>query len=655
MNKIFALIIVGLFPTCILAQEQKQDARLEKVSYKEFSKEKEFQNLFSSKKGQGKDGTLPIQVNRSVLASIWEKEPKELEIRVPLPDKKAETYRFEKTSFATEDFAITTSDGRKLMGKEYLGLHYKLSPGQKTRIGGISFREDGLMGVISHENGNYNIGEAAPGKGNYLIVDDSRLAFPGWDCKSQEIQDIFKESDEKPQSNKSTASTLCKPVRVFMEADFQLYSRSSNNMTTATNFVTGLFNLVSQLFRNESINLQLSGIFVWTTTDPYATMTSSITILNAFAANRPVSGINGNLTHLLSARSAGLGGIAYTGIMCNSGVRHGFSNIHYQYSALPTYSWSVNCVTHELGHNFGSKHTHWCGWSLPNGTTGRIDSCWAGEGSCGTNQKTRRGTIMSYCHVSGGGIDFNLGFGPLPGKVIRDGLTAATCIASTGCLATPTVSVDSTSNRDRNFRITISIPANHNGNSWNLLENGTVIQTGSLANQNAATITVNLSNKPNGTYSYSARLSSSVTSNTSSSVSVVVAVPIIPPSTGNCTATGLTAWFGTDGKLRFRFGLSSTCNSYRVEICRYNLSNPSQTPVGSAVPVACGVRNGMTAYSPTTAERTAGFIERVADPQPANASTPGMGSFWYSVDVTCNGTGCTTTNRTRTYIFVPGI
>jgi len=63
----------------------------------------------------------------------------------------------------------------------------------------------------------------------------------------------------------------------------------------------------------------------------------------------------------------------------------------------------------------------------------------------------------------------------------------------------------------------------------------------------------------------------------------------------------------------------------------------------------------MSAYVPTTAERSANLIQRVASPQPSSAVTPGMGSYWYSIDVLCTGAGCTTTNRTRTYIFVPGI
>ena len=138
---------------------------------------------------------------------------------------------------------------------------------------------------------------------------------------------------------------------------------------------------------------------------------------------------------------------------------------------------------------------------------------------------------------------------------------------------------------------------------------------------------------------------------------MLVAVPAVNPgSSGVCTANGLQAWFGSDGKMRFKFGISSPCTTYTVQVCRYNLTDPTITPSAGAVPVACGVRNSMSAYSPTSAEWAQGFIERVADPQPTNMSTAGMGSFWYSVDITCNSGGsCTTTNRTRTYIFVPGI
>jgi len=169
---------------------------------------------------------------------------------------------------------------------------------------------------------------------------------------------------------------------------------------------------------------------------------------------------------------------------------------------------------------------------------------------------------------------------------------------------------------------------------------------------------VAVSGKSNGIYAYRVVLSNASSTSSSSTISVSVAVPTVStPQPGSvCTATGLHSSFGSDGKMRFKFGINSPCTTYNVQVCRYNLSNPNVIPSAGAIPVACGVRNGMSAYPPSSTEWAQGFIERVADPQPSNRISPGMGSFWYSVDVTCNSSGgCTTTNRTRTYIFVPGI
>ena len=46
---------------------------------------------------------------------------------------------------------------------------------------------------------------------------------------------------------------------------------------------------------------------------------------------------------------------------------------------LNNYSWNLNVVAHEFGHNFGSNHTHWCGWP------GGPDDCYAAEGNCTNN------------------------------------------------------------------------------------------------------------------------------------------------------------------------------------------------------------------------------------------------------------------------------
>jgi len=104
-----------------------------------------------------------------------------------------------------------------------------------------------------------------------------------------------------------------------------------------------------------------------------------------------------DLVHLLTRRqNTGTGGIAYLDVVCFP-----------QYAAvlaltckqemtydLSNYSWNLNVVGHEMGHNFGSNHTHWCGWS-----DGPIDNCYDVEGDCANDPQPQVGTMMSYCHA----------------------------------------------------------------------------------------------------------------------------------------------------------------------------------------------------------------------------------------------------------------
>lgn len=600
--------------------------------------------LFTESPELRSDKALPVRLDRNTLSRIWEEEPMELYLKLPIGRGKTRVFRLERSQPLASGWKLETSDGRVLRGKEYEGLHYLLS--ENGLRGGFSFREDGVMGLAGLPEGNLSYGEMAAGRGEYVVSSDRDMKMPGWECGTSDM-----EIDQNPASllrrGLPSVSNTCRILTLYMEADFDLYKRAGNSLTTASATVNGFFNLVAQLFQAEGIPIQMSRLFVWTSTDPYATMTSSSAVLFNFATNR-VSSTTESLGHFVSTRSANLGGIAYMQSVCSPNIKFAFSNIYYTYYALPGYSWTVNCIAHEIGHNMGSNHTQWCGWVKPDGTTGRIDSCVAGEpaSQCGSVTRSRQGTIMSYCHITSGGVNLALGFGPLPRAAMLSRYNQATCTSNGTCLGTASVSVDSLTNFNNSYRLTVSVPAASNATSWTLLEGSTVVQSGTLTGTAAFTRAVDISGKANGTYSYSVRLGNGTSTTTGTVISVTVAVPA-PAGSGNCTATGLQAWYGTDGKLRFRFGLSPTCSTYNVQVCRYSLADKNIVPQAGAVPVACGIRNGMAAYSPTAAERSAGFIERIADPQPS------FTGLWYSVDVVCSGAGCTTTNRTRTYIFVP--
>ncbi len=125
--------------------------------------------------------------------------------------------------------------------------------------------------------------------------------------------------------------------------------------------------------------------------------------------------------------------MAWLNVLCGgTGSRMAYSGINSGFNNVPTYSWSVEVVTHEQGHNMGSKHTHACAW---NGNNTAIDGCGqqAGysEGTCATGPiPSTGGTIMSYCHLNAVGINFNNGFGTQPKNVIVNNINAATCLTA---------------------------------------------------------------------------------------------------------------------------------------------------------------------------------------------------------------------------------
>lgn len=441
-----------------------------------------------------------------------------------------------KVNMLASDFQIVTSQGEKLSGKTYTGVQYA---GRKN-LSTLSVYKDHFEAIVIEEDGiPWNIGPDP--KSNRYVVSRHQPDL-NWQCHTDDFPDQIKSKSGAEKSALSISSS-CKVVRIGMESDLFTFERLGS-VAAVSNHIATLFNSVRRLYQAERIVIQLGSFFVWTTTDPYRSLTNMNTILTQFGANRPVSSLTDNLIHLVSMRPTNLGGIAYTDVLCNNFVRHAVTCILNQQVALPNYSWSVYGVAHEIGHNFGSKHTHWCGWQLPNGTTGRIDSCYAGEGSCGSTTRPRRGTIMSYCHVGGFGIDFNQGFGPLPGNQMRTRLNAASCIEAV---------------------------------------------------------------------------------NSGLCDSIAPPQPPPPPPPAQCVS-GLIHYVNPAGQSCFRFNIRPGCR-YTVSYCRYDGFSQANQPQAGQTPNACGIRNNLNNYLPTTAELADGVIDRVAVDQPWTRQR------WYSVRV----------------------
>jgi hypothetical protein len=101
-------------------------------------------------------------------------------------------------------------------------------------------------------------------------------------------------------------------------------------------------------------------------------------------------------------------GVAWVNVYCNNGFSYSFNKIGASFSS----TFGALFIGHELGHNFGSSHTH-CE-QLANGGTDYVDHCYANEqNGCYTGATacpgSGNGTMMSYCHAPEDGFDGNGG------------------------------------------------------------------------------------------------------------------------------------------------------------------------------------------------------------------------------------------------------
>ena len=181
----------------------------------------------------------------------------------------------------------------------------------------------------------------------------------------------------------------------------------------------------------------LQTLFVWNVVDPY-TGPSTTNFLSQFGQYR--TSYAGNMATLVGY--SGGGGVAFVNTICsaNASNRMAYTGVNRTYLNVPTYSWTVEVLTHENGHVIASKHTHDCAW---NGNNTRIDGCgpqagYSGSGTCAAGPIPSSGTIMSYCHlVSGVGIDFNNGFGPQPAALLVNTINNAACLSTCSTCAVP--------------------------------------------------------------------------------------------------------------------------------------------------------------------------------------------------------------------------
>ena len=346
----------------------------------------------------------------------------------------------EKIEILTSGFHITTSDGAVIYPDRDNQVFYrgKISD-ELSSWATMSITSNEIRYMIASPEGNYEINKSSDGMyiGYFSQERIEKTSF------STHIEDQIETRIKHQHGSPRTGNCL----EIYAQCDYYTY-QAQGNITNTTKWVNELFGNVAAVFALHDVQIMLSGLYIYTTNDPYSSSTNLTNIRNAFV-NTVQNTYNGRIAILLSQRplgggmSNGIGGFcntypAYPGPQC---VTTGLSG---SITPFPNYSYSTYIIAHELGHVMGLRHTHACVW---NGNYTQIDDCgnvlatqggYTAEGaSCYVSTSPlipTNGNIMSQCNeVAGSSVNLSLGFGTLPGKLLYENFIYSDCMTGISC------------------------------------------------------------------------------------------------------------------------------------------------------------------------------------------------------------------------------
>lgn len=369
-------------------------------------------------------------IDAKVVNAIVSGKPEFIELEIPYNSEILHLQLYRVNLFAG-GFHVDTNGKQNVPVKE--GAHYKgIIKGEMATLASFSFFNNEMSGIISGRNFNNLVVGKMQNSGNvsdYIIYSDRQLTTANaFSCGTADVAKFGKKKSGGELTTFDAGTDKC--ITIHFEVDHEIYLQNGQNIQVTTNWVQGIFNNIQTLYANDGINVALQSMFIWSEQDPYFGESSEDYLLQFLDSGS----FEANVGQLIGIDEGGLGGLAPLAGLC-SDYNMSYVDVQFDYEDVPLFSWNVEAMTHELGHQFGSPHTHACEW---NGDFTQIDACgdYAGyaEGDCDSGiLPQNQGTIMSYCHLlQEVGINLANGFGPQPTALMLDYINSSWCLG-TGC------------------------------------------------------------------------------------------------------------------------------------------------------------------------------------------------------------------------------
>ena len=270
---------------------------------------------------------------------------------------------------------------------------------------------------------------------------DSHFIEKNYIVPSVELLQSLQRNNTRAALKITAASSSKRRADIIIETDYELYQRLGSKEAVSA-YVIDLLGYASSQYESEiGARLNVTQINVYTSpSDPWSGANAEALLAELRAYwNAPIRSSQArHHVHLLSGRDSGTG-IAYVGTLDSSARSYAYgvsAGIKANFTANnPQIIWDSYVVAHEIGHAFGSSHTH--SYDNPyagSSEGGAIDCCFSEDRGMQCTSKlggtdrigvlpginsidggilgTGAGTIMSYCHfITGNMTNLSFNFG----------------------------------------------------------------------------------------------------------------------------------------------------------------------------------------------------------------------------------------------------